>query len=135
MLQLIQQQPKNMMVQLGQQSNSLNTARGYLAGALELKQQHLRLVVMMVQLLQGATEEYDGTNWTTSPVSLNTARVYFSRSRYSNSSFSFWWYYDLLQEQQKNIMEQLGQQSCKFKYSKICFSRSRNTNSCISFWW
>jgi hypothetical protein len=38
----------------------------------------------------GATEEYDGTTWTTSP-SLNTARDQFSRSRNTNSSFSFWW--------------------------------------------
>jgi hypothetical protein len=37
----------------------------------------------------GATEEYDGTTWT-SGGSLNTARR-FSRSRNSNSSFSFWW--------------------------------------------
>jgi hypothetical protein len=37
----------------------------------------------------GATEEYDGTTWT-SVLSLNTARS-FSRSRNSNSCFSFWW--------------------------------------------
>jgi hypothetical protein len=39
----------------------------------------------------GATEEYDGTTWTSSPASLNTARNRFSRSRNSTSSFSFWW--------------------------------------------
>jgi hypothetical protein len=38
-----------------------------------------------------ATEEYNGTSWTTSPVSLNTARYSFSRLWYSNSSISFWW--------------------------------------------
>jgi hypothetical protein len=33
------------------------------------------LVVILVLLHNtGATEEYDGTNWATSPVSLNTAR-------------------------------------------------------------
>jgi hypothetical protein len=42
---------------------------------------------------------------------------------------------DLLQEQQKNMMEQLGHQVEQFKYSKICFSRLWNTNSSISFWW
>jgi hypothetical protein len=41
---------------------------------------------------------------------LNTARFEFSRCRNSNSSFSFWWYDPrLVHQQQKNIMEQLGQ--------------------------
>jgi hypothetical protein len=39
----------------------------------------------------GATEEYDGTSWTTSPASLNTARRAFRWCRNSNSCFSFWW--------------------------------------------
>jgi hypothetical protein len=39
----------------------------------------------------GATEEYDGTSWATSPGSLNTARGYLGRCRYTNGSFSFWW--------------------------------------------
>jgi hypothetical protein len=39
----------------------------------------------------GATEEYDGSTWTSNPTGLNTARD-FSRCRNSNSSFSFWWY-------------------------------------------
>jgi hypothetical protein len=59
----------------------------------------------------GATEEYDGTSWTNSVNSLNTARKVCRWSRYSNSWFSFWWRNNqLLQEQQKNITEQLGQQ-------------------------
>jgi hypothetical protein len=42
-----------------------------------------------------ATEEYDGSTWTSNPTGLNTARTGFSRSRYTNSSFRFWglyWY-------------------------------------------
>jgi hypothetical protein len=43
-----------------------------------------------IQVDVATTEEYDGTTWTAGG-SLNTARQGF-RSRYSNSSFSFWWY-------------------------------------------
>jgi hypothetical protein len=38
----------------------------------------------------GATEEYDGTTWTTSPTSLNTARQQLSRSRNTSICISFW---------------------------------------------
>jgi hypothetical protein len=42
----------------------------------------------------------------------------------------------VLQQQQKNIMEQVGQQVQDwFKYSKKKFSRLWNTNSSFSFWW
>jgi hypothetical protein len=39
----------------------------------------------------GATEEYDGTSWTTSS-KFSNSKTSFSRCRYTNSSFSFWWY-------------------------------------------
>jgi hypothetical protein len=40
----------------------------------------------------GATEEYDGTSWTTSPASMSAAsKIWISRSRYTNSWFSYWW--------------------------------------------
>jgi hypothetical protein len=50
---------------------------------------------------------------------MNTAR-YFSRSRNTNSSFSFWWLYSyyLYSMQQKNMMEQNLDNSKWFKYSK-----------------
>jgi hypothetical protein len=60
----------------------------------------------------GATEEYDGSTWTNSGNSLNTARTHDLAGCWnSNSSFSFWWlyWYQLLQEQQKNMMEIVGQ--------------------------
>jgi hypothetical protein len=50
---------------------------------------------------------------------LNTARS-FSNSRNSNSRIRFWWYI-LLQELQKNMMDQLGHQILRFKYSKRAF--------------
>jgi hypothetical protein len=39
----------------------------------------------------GATEEYDGSTWTASPGSLNTARNQLAGCGTTNSSFSFWW--------------------------------------------
>jgi hypothetical protein len=39
----------------------------------------------------GATEEYNGTTWTSNPTGLNTARDGLAGCRYTNSSFSFWW--------------------------------------------
>jgi hypothetical protein len=43
--------------------------------------------------LTGATEEYDGTSWTTSPGSLGNRKIWFSRSRNSSISIRFWWLY------------------------------------------
>jgi hypothetical protein len=37
-----------------------------------------------------ATEEYDGTSWT--KVEFKYSKILFSRCRYSNSSFRFWWW-------------------------------------------
>jgi hypothetical protein len=42
--------------------------------------------------LTNLTEEYDGTSWTAGGV-LGTARLCYGRSRYSNCSFSCWWYF------------------------------------------
>jgi hypothetical protein len=63
-----------MMEQLGQlHPGSLNTARLILAGC---GTQTAALAFGGTPLLTGATEEYDGTSWTTSnPGSLNTARL------------------------------------------------------------
>jgi hypothetical protein len=61
-----------MMELLGSNSNSLNTARYALAGA---GTQTAALAFGGLLLpATGATEEYDGTTWTTNPGSLNTAR-------------------------------------------------------------
>jgi hypothetical protein len=45
---------------------------------------------VVFQLLQDATEEYDGTTWD-SVILINTARDRLAGCRYSNSSFSIWW--------------------------------------------
>jgi hypothetical protein len=61
----------------------------------------------------GATEEYDGSTWASNPTGLNTVRRLLAGCRNTNSRFSIWWkwyFYLQLQEQQKNMMDQLGQQ-------------------------
>jgi hypothetical protein len=59
----------------------------------------------------GATEEYDGTTWATSPGSLNTARFYLAGCGTQTAGLAFGGTFQLLlQEQQKNITVQLGQQ-------------------------
>jgi hypothetical protein len=67
--------------------NNLNTARASVAGA----GTQTAGLAFGGQPPTGATEEYDGNSWTTSPGSLNTARKCFSRCWYTNSCFSFWW--------------------------------------------
>jgi hypothetical protein len=59
-----------MMELLGQNPTGLNTARGYLAGA----GTQTAALAFGGQPVTGATEEYDGSTWTTSPGSMNTAR-------------------------------------------------------------
>jgi hypothetical protein len=57
----------------------------------------------------GATEEYDGSTWTTSN-SLNTARRALAGAGTQTAALAFGGYTTaLLQEQQKNMMEQVGQ--------------------------
>jgi hypothetical protein len=43
--------------------------------------------------LTGATEEYDGTTWTSNPTGLNTARYrQLAGAGTTNISISFWWW-------------------------------------------
>jgi hypothetical protein len=57
---------------LGQLVNNMNTARYELAG---VGTQTAALAFGgEVPPITGATEEYDGTNWTSNPTGLNTAR-------------------------------------------------------------
>jgi hypothetical protein len=59
-----------------------------------------------------ATEEYDGSTWTTSPGSLNTARQSLAGCGTQTAALSFWWNTPTqLQEQRKNMMVLLGQQA------------------------
>jgi hypothetical protein len=81
----------------------------------------------------GATEEYNGSTWTTSN-SLNTARHLLGGAGTQTAGLAFGGQGPKLQLQQKNMMELLGQHQT-FKYSKIIFSRGWNSNCCFSFWW
>jgi hypothetical protein len=47
-------------------------------------------------VLQDATEEYDGTTWTSNPASLNTARELFSRSGTQSAALAFGGYTRLI---------------------------------------
>jgi hypothetical protein len=42
-------------------------------------------------LITGATEEYDGTTWTSFQYRFKYSKRMFRRSRYTNSSIRFWW--------------------------------------------
>jgi hypothetical protein len=89
-----------------------------------------------LQAVTGATEEYDGSTWT-SGNPLNTARNGLAGAGTQTAALAFGGEVSpaKLQEQQKNMMDQLGQQSRKFKYCKICFSRCWYSNCWFSFWW
>jgi hypothetical protein len=72
MIQPTQVQQKNIMEFAWTTVNSMNTARNDLAGA---GTQTSAVGFGGYTPTTGATEKYDGTSWTTSPASLNTARI------------------------------------------------------------
>jgi hypothetical protein len=79
-------------------------------------------VVDLIRSSNRSTEEYNGTSWTTSPGSLNTARRSLAGAGTQTAALAFGGYDStstplVIQVQQKNMMVQVGQQ-WKFKYSK-----------------
>jgi hypothetical protein len=58
----------------------------------------------------GATEEYDGSTWTSNPTGLNTARHALAGCGTQTAGLAFGGMIHLLQEQQKNMMVLLGLQ-------------------------
>jgi hypothetical protein len=61
--------------------------------------------------ITGATEEYDGSTWTTNPTGLNTARMSLAGAGIQTAGLAFGGDTgSCLQEQQKNMMELLGHQ-------------------------
>jgi hypothetical protein len=56
------------------------------------------------------TQEYNGSSWTTSPGSLNTGRFSFGGLGTQTAALAFGGSIHQIQQQQKNIMELLGQQ-------------------------
>jgi hypothetical protein len=109
--------------QFGQHTGGLNTARYGLAGA---GTQTAGLGFGGYTTANtGATEEYDGSTWTASAGSLNTVRHYLGAAGTQTAALAFGGVLQvhLLQEQQKNITEQLGHLIYWFKYSKKIISR------------
>jgi hypothetical protein len=69
----------------------LNTARSELAGAGTQTAALAFGGATAGPSSTGATEEYDGTSWTSSPYKFKYSKICFSRSRNTNSRISFWW--------------------------------------------
>jgi hypothetical protein len=99
------------MVIVGHSSNPINTTRSDLAGA-GIQTAGLAFGGYTSTGYTGATEEYDGTSWTSTSTSLNTARNLLRGCRHSNICFSFWWRFQvqLIQQQPKNGLVQEHQQ-------------------------
>jgi hypothetical protein len=84
----------------------------------------------------GATEEYDGSTWSPSG-SLNTARLYLAGCGTQTAALAFGGYMalQLLQEQQKNTMVQLGLLVILwFKTGRLDLAGCWNSNCSFSFW-
>jgi hypothetical protein len=97
-------QQKNMMVLLGHGGN-LNTARTHLGRA---GTQTLALAFGGGSpTATGATEEYDGTSWTTNPGSMATARNDLASGGTQAAALAFGGTSTCIQQQQKNLQEQV----------------------------
>jgi hypothetical protein len=82
-----------MMEQLGQQSYWFKYSKIFLAGCgTQTAALGFGGEIPGSPNITTATEEYNGSTWTSNPTGLNTARRIFSRLWYTNRSFSFWWY-------------------------------------------
>jgi hypothetical protein len=97
-----------MMVQLGHLIQRFKYSKIALAGA-GTQTAALVLVVPGPLAITGATEEYDGTSWTSNPTGLNTARNDLAGCGTQTAALAFGGQ-NLLQEQQKNMMVLLGHQ-------------------------
>jgi hypothetical protein len=69
--------------------NSMNTARFELAGT--GVQTAALAFGGVIPPFTGATEEYDGTTWTSNPTGLNTARGALAGAGTQTAALSFWW--------------------------------------------
>jgi hypothetical protein len=89
---------------------SLNTARSDLAGC--GTQTAALGFGGILDLHTGATEEYDGSTWTSNPTGLNTVRQGLAGAGTQTAALAFGGSrstMQLIQEQQKNMTDQLGQ--------------------------
>jgi hypothetical protein len=91
--------------------------------------------------ITGATEEYNGATWTTSPGSMVSGRRYHAGCRYTNSSTVwYWWYCRPLYIKCTQYTEEYNGTSWEagrnFTYSKKYFLAGLwYSNSRFSFWW
>jgi hypothetical protein len=92
---LLQVQQKNMMEQLGQLSRKFKYSKRDLAGC--GTQTAALAFGGNPPPVTGATEEYDGSTWTTFPISLNTARTALAGAGTQTAALAFGGYYWCLQ--------------------------------------
>jgi hypothetical protein len=88
--------------------NPMNTARYRLAGV------GIQTAALgfggVTTVNTAATEEYNGTSWTNNPTGLNTARRNLAGAGTQTAALGLVVLFQFFIQQQKNIMEQLGQQ-------------------------
>jgi hypothetical protein len=97
-----------MMEQIGQLPGSLNTARYYLGGC-GTQTAALAFGGTTATASTGATEEYDGSTWTSNP-KFKYSKISINSSGTQTAALAFGGeVIHQLQEQQKNMMVQLGQ--------------------------
>jgi hypothetical protein len=100
-----------MMVQVGHSnSTGLNTARSYLAGA-GTQTSAVAIWWYYWKLVQEQQKNTNGSTWATSPGSMNTARQGLAGSvnGTQTAALALVVIHHLIQEQQNNMMEHLGQ--------------------------
>jgi hypothetical protein len=85
----------------------------------------------------GATEEYDGTTWTSVNPGLNTARIILGGAGTSQTAaLAFWWKHPprtTATEEYDGTTWTTSPGS--LSTAKMQFSWSRNTSCSFSFWW
>jgi hypothetical protein len=117
--------------------NNMNTARRNLAGAGTQTAALAFGGFISPTTYTGATEEYDGTNWATSPGSLKQEEDSLAGSGTQTAALGFGGFNPAAAI--TGVTEEYDGStwtSCrKFKHSKKLFSWLRNSNSCIRFWW
>jgi hypothetical protein len=82
----------------------------------------------------GATEEYDGSTWTTSPGRFKYSKIGLAGCGTQTAALAFGGTPPVTGATEE-YNGQLGLQILEVKYSKREFRWSRYTNSCFSFWW
>jgi hypothetical protein len=85
--------------------------------------------------LSAATEEYDGTSWTSNPTGLNTARLAPAGVGTQTAALAFGGDTPPVTTVTEEYDGSTWTIILGFKYSKKRFNRCWNPNSSFSFWW